>query len=55
MVLIFERRAIKTAEELKQRYEKQLDHYADALGRLTGKTVKEKILYSFALNQEIVL
>ena len=40
-------------EELVRRYKVQLDYYAQALERLTGKTVKEKIIYSFTLNREI--
>ena len=41
-------------EELKKRYGIQLDYYAKALEQLTGKTVKEKIVYSFALGKEIM-
>lgn len=41
------------AEELVRRYRVQLDQYAQALEQLTGKRVKEKIIYSFTLNQEI--
>ena len=41
-------------EELKKRYGIQLDYYAKALGQLTGKTVKEKIVYSFTLGKEIM-
>lgn len=41
------------AEELRERYHAQLDYYAEALARLTGKTVKEKKIYSFALQMEI--
>ncbi|MDO4332487.1 MAG: helicase-exonuclease AddAB subunit AddA [Eubacteriales bacterium] len=47
--------AVKEAQELVRRYQVQLDYYAQALERLTGKDVKEKIIYSFALEQEIVL
>ena len=41
-------------KELVKRYAIQLDYYAKALTQLTGKTVKEKIIYSFALEKEIV-
>lgn len=47
--------AVKEAKELVRRYQVQLDYYAQALQRLTGKKVKEKIIYSFALEQEILL
>ena len=40
-------------EEIVYRYKKQLDIYAEALSILTGKTVKEKYLYLFSINQEI--
>lgn len=40
-------------EELVKRYRVQLEQYAQALEQLTGKRVKEKIIYSFTLNQEI--
>ena len=47
--------SVKTPEELIQRYRVQLDYYAEALYRLTGKEVIQKIIYSFALDREIVL
>jgi ATP-dependent helicase/nuclease subunit A len=40
---------------LLQRYQKQMDYYAMAIERLTTKPVKEKIIYSFALQKEIYL
>lgn len=46
---------VKTPEELIRRYQIQLDYYAEALERLTGKKVVQKIIYSFALGREIVL
>ena len=36
-------------------YHVQLEDYAQALERMTGKKVKEKIIYSFTLHKEIVL
>lgn len=44
---------VNTLQELKDRYKTQLDYYEEAIGRLTGKKVKEKILYSFALMDTI--
>ena len=38
-----------------QKYRTQLDIYAEALEQLTGKMVKEKIIYSFKLKKEIKL
>ena len=42
---------VDSMEELWNRYETQLDHYQEALERLTGKPVKERILYSFSLGK----
>ena len=36
-------------------YHVQLEDYAQALERMTGKRVKEKIIYSFTLQKEILL
>ena len=44
---------VKTAGELKERYGSQLNYYGEALERLTGKKVKEKIIYSLFLQREI--
>lgn len=44
---------VKDAGELLNRYRVQLEYYARALTQITGKPVKEKIIYSFALQQEI--
>lgn len=46
---------VQKKQELVKRYQVQLDYYAEALERLTGKAVKEKIIYSFALGTEIPL
>ncbi len=40
-------------KELVRRYTVQLDYYAKALTQLTGKNVKEKIIYSFALGRAL--
>ncbi len=42
-------------QELVKRYAVQLDYYAKALAQLTGKRVKEKIIYSFALEKGIII
>lgn len=47
--------AIREPEELINRYEAQMDYYKEALEKLTGRKVKERILYSFALNEEITI
>lgn len=43
------------AKELVKKYKVQLDYYGAALERMTGKRVKEKIIYSFTLGREIRL
>lgn len=46
---------VRSAKELTERYHSQLEYYQKALEQITGKRVKEKIIYSFWLNQEINL
>ena len=53
VVLDYKTDKVKKGEELKEKYHAQLDYYARALERLTEKPVKEKIIYSFALEEEI--
>lgn len=53
VVLDYKTDKVRTAQELVDRYKVQLDYYAKALERVTGKTVKEKIIYSFTLKEEI--
>ena len=42
-------------QEVIDRYRKQLDLYAEALMKLTGKKVKEKYLYLFNIDEEVKL
>jgi ATP-dependent helicase/nuclease subunit A len=44
---------VQTAEELKGRYDRQLDYYAEALERARNLEVGEKYLYSFRLEELI--
>ena len=46
---------VEQAVELEKRYRTQLDYYQRALEQITGAHVKERIIYSFALAQEIGL
>ncbi len=55
VVLDYKTDRARDAGELKERYHAQLDYYAKALERMTGRRVKEKIIYSFALREEIVV
>ena len=42
-------------EELKEKYTKQLEYYSDAIYKMTGKKVKDRYLYSFSLEKEILI
>ena len=55
VVLDYKTDRVRTARELKERYHAQLDYYAQALEQLLQKKVKEKIIYSFTLGEEIIL
>ena len=42
-------------QKLVDLYQTQLEDYAQALQRMTGRRVKEKYIYSFTLKKEILL
>ena len=41
--------------ELAEKYQEQLRYYAKALEQMSGKKVKEKIIYSFTLRKEVYI
>lgn len=51
VLLDYKTDAVSSMKELWNRYETQLDYYSQALLKLTKKPVKERILYSFHLEQ----
>lgn len=53
VVLDYKTDRVHHAHELVERYHAQLKYYAKALEKLTEKPVKEMVIYSFALQQEI--
>ena len=53
VVLDYKTDKIFRAEELAEKYHAQLDYYGKALEQMTEKKVKEKIIYSFTIGQEI--
>lgn len=62
VVLDYKTDAVSTPEELVKRYRTQLVYYSEALAQIygyepgvSGKPVKERILYSFKLGQEITV
>ena len=44
---------VKSEEELRERYQKQIMLYSDALEAILGKKVKKRVLYSFYLGEEV--
>ena len=46
---------VKDGEELRNRYQKQIDLYSEALEQILGKKVKRRVLYSFSLGEEVNL
>ncbi|MDE6319028.1 MAG: PD-(D/E)XK nuclease family protein, partial [Lachnospiraceae bacterium] len=62
VVLDYKTDAVDTPEELLKRYQVQLAYYSEALEQISGcepgagrKPVKERIIYSFKLGQEIAV
>lgn len=53
VVMDYKTDQVRSGEMLVEHYKKQLDYYQYALEQMTGKTVKEKIIYSITLQQEI--
>ena len=53
VVLDYKTDKVRNGNELKEKYHAQLDYYAQALEQLMEKPVKEKIIYSFTLGEEI--
>ena len=47
--------AVSSKQALIDRYELQLDYYREALEKITGMKVEQKLIYSFALNETIIL
>ncbi|MGL5354045.1 MAG: helicase-exonuclease AddAB subunit AddA [Clostridium sp.] len=42
-------------EELRERYQMQIQYYKDAIEKITGKIVKQSYLYLFYLDKEIIM
>lgn len=55
VVLDYKTDRVREAGEFAEKYHAQLDYYARALEQITKKKVKEKIIYSFTLREEISL
>jgi len=55
VVLDYKTDAVRSAKQLEEKYHAQLDYYAKALEQMTGKKVKEKVIYSFSLAEEIFM
>ena len=46
---------VSAGGELRERYQVQLDYYAQALEKLLGKKVKAKVIYGFTIREEVIL
>lgn len=46
---------VKNGEELRNRYQKQIELYSEALEQILGKKVRRRVLYSFSLGEEVDL
>lgn len=46
---------VKDGAELRNRYQKQIDLYSEALEQILGKKVRRRVLYSFSLGEEVDL
>ena len=51
VLLDYKTDSVRSMEELWNRYETQLDYYQEALQKLMGQPVKERVLYSFSLEK----
>ena len=54
VVLDYKTDRVRNEEELREKYQAQLEYYARALEQITGKRVQEKAIYSFTLGKEII-
>ncbi|MBQ7678527.1 MAG: helicase-exonuclease AddAB subunit AddA [Butyrivibrio sp.] len=55
VILDYKTDHVRQAQVLADRYRLQLDYYERALRAITGKPVRERLLWSFALGREIAL
>ena len=55
VVLDYKTDKVNNGKELAEKYQEQLRYYAKALEQMSGKKVKEKIIYSFTLRKEVYI
>ncbi len=55
MLLDYKTDAVKEAKALIDRYQVQMELYARALAAATGKEVKQRVIYSFRLEEVIAV
>lgn len=55
VILDYKTDAVSTESQLTERYQVQLDLYAKALCKATGKKLKQKLIYSFSLQKAVEL
>lgn len=54
-VLDYKTDRVDSRDRLVNRYKKQLEYYAEAITKLTGLPVEQSVIYSFGLNEVIVV
>lgn len=55
VILDYKTDAVSSESQLTERYQVQLDLYAKALCKATGKKLKQKLIYSFSLQKAVEL
>ena len=55
VLLDYKTDSVRNGKELAERYRTQMELYQEAVERALGKAVKEKVLYSFCLGEEILV
>ncbi len=55
VLLDYKTDSVRDGKELAERYRTQMELYQEAVERALGKAVKEKVLYSFCLGEEILV
>lgn len=55
VVLDYKTDKVNNGKELAEKYQEQLRYYAKALEQMSGKKVKEQIIYSFTLRKEVYI
>lgn len=55
VVVDYKTDSVKSIKDLDARYRSQLEYYGDALAKITGKQIKELVIYSTKFDSELIL